>query len=79
MDFLSGKSFQVTIGSELSSKHVVENGTPQGSVVSPILFSAMINDIFRNKPMDMGRSLSVDALRKRGRDGERMLRKYKMG
>uniref|UniRef100_A0A8C9Z6A4 Reverse transcriptase n=1 Tax=Sander lucioperca TaxID=283035 RepID=A0A8C9Z6A4_SANLU len=30
--------------SELSSMFVVENGTPQGSVVSPTFFSIMIND-----------------------------------
>ena len=69
MDFLRGRTIQVKVGAELSSKHGVENGTPQGSVVSPTLFSIMINDIFVNVTVDMRRSLFADdgALRKRGR------------
>lgn len=35
MDFLNGRSIQVKIGSDISSKCVVENGTPQGSAISP--------------------------------------------
>lgn len=42
MDFLKGRSIQVIVGTEISSKHKVENGTLQGSVVSPTLFSVMI-------------------------------------
>lgn len=37
-DFLSERHLQVRIGSEISRKCLVENGTPQGSVISPILF-----------------------------------------
>ena len=43
--FLSNRTFQVRLGSTLSlTKHLVENGT-QGSVLSPILFTLMINDL----------------------------------
>jgi len=42
--FLSNRSFQVRIGSTLSMTKRLENGPPQGSVLSPILFSLMIND-----------------------------------
>jgi len=42
--FLSNRTFQVRIGSTLSMTKSLENGTPQGSVLSPILFSLMIND-----------------------------------
>jgi len=43
--FLSNRTFQVCIGSTLSMTKRLENGTPQGSVLSPILFSLMINDL----------------------------------
>ena len=43
--FLSHRTFQVRIGSTLSMTKRLENGTPLGSVLSPILFSLMINDL----------------------------------
>lgn len=69
-DFLFGRTIQVRIGSAFSGKYVVENGTPQGSVISPILFTIMINDIFSHVQSDIGRSLFADdgALWKRGRN-----------
>lgn len=39
---------QVKIGSHVSEPRKGENGTPQGSVVSPTLFSVMINGIFKD-------------------------------
>lgn len=44
-NFLSNRTFQVCVGSALSETFHLENGTPQGSVISPILFAIMINDI----------------------------------
>jgi len=43
--FLSTRTFQVRSGSTLSMTKRLENGTLQGSVLSPILFSLMINDL----------------------------------
>jgi len=43
--FLSNRTFQVRLGSTLSLTKRLENGTPQGSVLSPILFSLMIYDL----------------------------------
>ena len=43
--FLTERSIRVKVGSALSEKFLLENGTPQGSVISPILFLMMINDI----------------------------------
>ena len=40
-DFLTGRTIKVKIGNSFD----LENGTPQGSVISPILFLLMINDI----------------------------------
>ena len=44
-NFLSDRTFQVKVGAELSDKFVQQNGTPQGSIISPLLFLIMINDI----------------------------------
>ena len=44
-DFLNNRIIRVRIGSSLSSMYTLENGTPQGSVISPFLFLIMINDI----------------------------------
>ena len=43
--FLSDRTIQVRIGESLSNKLILENGTPQGSVLSPLIFLLMINDI----------------------------------
>lgn len=43
-DFLTGRKFQVKINGVLSDLYDLQNGTPQGSVISPILFLLMIND-----------------------------------
>ncbi len=40
------RTFQVKIGEEISDPYNILNGTPQGSVISPILFNLMINDLF---------------------------------
>jgi len=44
-DFLFGRKIQIRIGSDVSNQYLVDNGTPQGSVISPLLFIIMINDI----------------------------------
>lgn len=69
-DFLSGRSIQVKIGKELSNSYVIENGTSQGSVISPLLFNLMINYIFSEVDIGIGRSLFADdgAMWKRGRN-----------
>jgi len=44
-NFLSNRTLQVRVGDKLSSSFVVKNGTPQGSIISPLLFLVMINDL----------------------------------
>ena len=45
-NFLSGRTIQVRVGNQLSKVVEINNGTPQGSVISPLLlFLIMINDL----------------------------------
>ena len=41
--FLSGRSFQVKVGSDLSESKTISNGVPQGAVLSPTLFLLTLN------------------------------------
>ena len=43
--FLSRRTFQVRLGSSLSTTKTLENGIPQSSVLSLILFTIAINDL----------------------------------
>ena len=47
-NFLSNRKIKVKIGDVLSRSFTLENGLPQGSVLSCILFSLIINSIFDN-------------------------------
>uniref|UniRef100_A0A3B5R9A6 Reverse transcriptase domain-containing protein n=1 Tax=Xiphophorus maculatus TaxID=8083 RepID=A0A3B5R9A6_XIPMA len=60
LDFLFGREIEVRVGVNFSSRYAVENGTPQGSVCSPILFNIMINDIFDEIDSSIGKSLFAD-------------------
>jgi len=48
-DFLSNRTFQVRVGGSLSKIVPMENGSPQCSVISPLLFLIMMN----NYPLDV--------------------------
>ena len=55
--FLSNRSLQVRVGDSFSTTAVVENGLPQGSVISPLLFLIAINDL---RPPSVNYSLFAD-------------------
>ena len=46
LDFLSQRSIRINVGDAESNEFIIENGIPQGSVISPILFNRMVNDIY---------------------------------
>ena len=43
--FLSNRSIQVKVKNTLSKEVVLENGVPQGSILSPLLFNIMMSEI----------------------------------
>uniref|UniRef100_A0A2P2I3D6 RNA-directed DNA polymerase from transposon X-element n=1 Tax=Hirondellea gigas TaxID=1518452 RepID=A0A2P2I3D6_9CRUS len=57
-NFLKNRTFQVKIGSCKSVPCEQEQGTPQGSVLSCTLFSIAINDIVKDVPDDICKSLT---------------------
>ena len=59
-NFLDHRSFQVKVGSELSDHFPQEEGVPQGSILSPILFEIKINSIIDNISKNTDKSLYVD-------------------
>ena len=60
--FLSDRTFVTKIGNVLSKVHRLEQGVPQGSVLSCRLFSLAINGILANIPNDVEGILYVDDL-----------------
>ena len=59
-NFLKNRSFHVKVGSSLSDPHTQEEGVPQGSILSPLLFEIKINSITDNLNQNIDSSLYVD-------------------
>jgi hypothetical protein len=59
-NFLQNRKIRVQIGNLQSEIFDMEFGVPQGSVLSPCLFSLMINDVFKECDSDISYSLYAD-------------------
>ena len=57
---MSNRSFQVKVGSELSTPFEQEEGVPQGSILSPILFEIKMDSITKTLKENIDCSLYVD-------------------
>jgi exonuclease III len=55
--FLENRSFDVRVGDSISGRSPIVTGVPQGSSISPILFSVFINDIPSRSSRDDAYSL----------------------
>ena len=58
--FLANRMFKVKVGSTLSDNFEQEMGVPQGSILSPALFSIKINNIVKSVLKGVNASLFVD-------------------
>ena len=59
-NFLSDRHFQVKSGTDFSNSYLQENGVPQGSILSPMLFNLKINNIMKSVSNNANGSLFVD-------------------
>lgn len=59
-NFLANSTFQVKIGYTLSGKFHLQNGVPQGSILSPTQFSIIINNFLSTAPQSLNYSLYAD-------------------
>ena len=59
-EFLSDRNFKVRVGSTLSDSFEQEMGVPQGSILSPTLFSIKINSLAKTLTSGVNGSLFVD-------------------
>lgn len=61
-DFLNIRTFQVKICNCTSTKHIQENGIPQGSVLSTLLFAIAVDDITNTLPYPLRTIIYPDNL-----------------
>ena len=60
INFLTNRSIKVRVGTNISEPQPIKSGVPQGSVISPTLFTLFINDIFNKTASNIKSSLFAD-------------------
>lgn len=60
--FLDNRSFRVKLASTISESRMLQNGIPQGSTLSVVLFAIAINNLLTDLSPNVGRMLYVDDL-----------------
>jgi len=58
--FLKNRSLSVRVGQDISESIAMQNGTPQGSIISPTLFNIMIDDLFKEVSLKISTSKFAD-------------------
>ena len=59
-DFMTNRSFRLKAEGHITDNYKLENGTPQGSIISPTLFNVMIDDLFKGIPQKVNTSQFAD-------------------
>lgn len=73
--FLDQRQFHVSVGCERSSTHEIVAGVPQGSALSPLLYSIYTSDIPKDRECDLGQYADDTAVSVTGLKANAMIKR----